>query len=115
MEWRGIEWAVPVFEMVMLVFPCFAFVVFYRRVQRGVLKKSGALWRYAAWVVAPVIGYALFFFTLVGIEEVTRMSVLTEGLARSFLLLVGMGVAIWLISTLAFVITLLFVKNKLPG
>ena len=112
MDWRGIEWAVPVFEVVMLVLPVYAFITFYRRVKRGVLKKSRALWRYASLVITPIILNVLFFFALVGFEELTHIGVITEGLARSFLILVGLGLTIWLVSILVFVVALVFIKSQ---
>ena len=111
MYWHGIEWAVPFYELVMVILPVFAFVAFHRRVKRGVLAKSGALWRSSSLVVVPVVGFVLFFFCLVGIEELTSLSLLSEGLGRSFLPLVGLGAAIWLVSTLVFAASLLFVSN----
>ena len=112
MDWRGIEWAVPVFEIVMIVLPVYAFITFRRRIKRGVLEKSRALWRYASLVITPVILYVLFFFALVGFEELTHISVITEGIARTFLILVGLGLTIWIVSILAFGVALVFVKNQ---
>jgi hypothetical protein len=112
MDWRGIEWAVPVFEVVMLVLPVYAFITFYKRVKHGVLKKSRALWRYASLVIAPIILYVLFFFALVGFEELTHIGVITEGLARTILILVGLGLTIWLVSILVFGVALVFIKSQ---
>ena len=112
MDWQGIEWAVPVFEVVMLVLPVYAFITFYRRVKRGVLKKLRALWRYASLVITPIILYVLFIFALVGLEELTHIGVITEGLARSFFILVGLGFTIWLVSILVFGVALVFIKSQ---
>lgn len=112
MDWRGIEWAVAVFELVMIILPVYAFITLYRRIKRGVLEKSRALWRYACLVIAPIIFYVLFFFVLVGLEELTHIGVITEGLARTFPILVGLGLAIWLVSILVFGVALVFVKNQ---
>ena len=89
MDWRGIELAVPVYEILMLVVPVYAFITFYRRVKCGVLGKSGALWRYVLFVSTPIILIVLLFFTLVGFEELTDIVLITEGLARTILILVG--------------------------
>ena len=112
MDWRGIEWVVPVFAIVMIVLPVYAFITFHRRVKRGTLVKSRALWRYASLVITPIILYVLFFFALVGFEELTHISVITEGIARTFLILVGLGLTIWIVSILAFGVALVFVKNQ---
>ena len=106
MDWRGIEWVVPVFEVTMIVLPVCVFIIFYRRVKGGVLKKSRALWCYASLVITPIILYVLFFFALVGLEELTHIGVTTEGLARTNFILVGLGFTIWFVSTLGFGVTL---------
>lgn len=110
MDLRGLEWAVPAFEIVMLVLPVYAFVVFYRRVKYRALKKTSALWLYASVVIAPIILYTLFFFLLAGLEELTHISLISEELSRSLLILVALGVAIWSISILAFGLTLMFLR-----
>lgn len=112
MDWRGIEWAVPVFEVVMLVLPVYASIAFLRRIKRGLLKKSRAFWCYASLVITPIILYVLFFFTLVGFEKLTHISVITEGLARSFFILVGLGLSIWLVSILVFGVVLVFIRSQ---
>lgn len=112
MDWRGIDWVVPAFEIVILVLPVYAFIVLYRRVKGGAINKQGALWRYAFWVIVPVIVYVVLFFALVGIEEMIKASIITEGLARSFFILVGLGVIIWLVSTLVFAVTILLLRQQ---
>ena len=112
MDWQGIEWAVPVFEVVMLALPVYAFITLYRRVKGGVLKKSRAMWRYASIVIAPIILYVLFFFALVGIEALSHINIITEGLARTILILIGLGLTIWLVSIIVFGVTLVFIKSQ---
>ena len=112
MDWQGIEWAVPVFEVVMLALPVYAFITLYRRVKGGVLKKSRAMWRYASIVIAPIILYVLFFFALVGFEALSHINVITEGLARTILILIGLGLTIWLVSIIVFGVTLVFIKSQ---
>ena len=112
MDWRGIEWVVLVFEATMIVLPVYAFIIFYKRVKGGVLKKSSALWRYTSLVVAPIILYILFFLALVGFEELTHIGLTTEGLARANFILIGLGISIWLVSTLVFGVMLMFIKSQ---
>jgi hypothetical protein len=111
MDWQGVEWVIPVFEIVMLVLPVYAFIVLYKKTRKGVLNKAGALWRYAVWLISPVIVYAVLFFGLVGIEEAFDLSVISEGLARSFLILASIGIVIWLVTTLIFAATVCFIKR----
>lgn len=112
MDWQGIEWAAPIFEIVMIVLPIYGFITLYRRTKRGALRKSRALLRYGSLVIVPIILYILFFSALVGFEELTRISVVPEGLARTFPLLVGLGVTICIVSTIAFGVALMFIKNQ---
>ena len=112
MDWQGIEWAVPVFEVVMLALPVYAFITLYRRVKGGVLKKSRAMWRYASIVIAPIILYVLFFFALVGFEALSHINIITEGLARTIIILIGLGLTIWLVSIIVFGVTLVFIKSQ---
>ncbi len=112
MDWQGIEWVVPIFEVIMLALPVYAYITFYRRVKCGVLKKSRALWSYASLVITPILLHILFFFVLVGLEEITHKSVITEGLSRTLPLLVGLGFAIWLIAMFVFGVTLVIIKSQ---
>ena len=112
MDWQGIEWAVPIFELAMIVLPVYAFIEVRGRVKSGSMGRVRAVLRYAAIVIAPVCLYVLFYCSLIGFEELTRISVITEGLARTFFLLVGMGVAIGIVSILTFGAALLFMKGE---
>jgi len=111
MDWQGIEWIVPIFELSMIVIPVYAFIEVRRRVKNGRTGRSRALLRYAVFAIAPVLVYILLYFLLVGFETLTRISVITEGLARSFFLLAGLGVAIGIVSIVAFVATRSFMKD----
>jgi len=111
MDWRGIEWAVPIYEFSALMLPMYAFVRFSRRVKRGVLNKPSALWRFVVLALSPTLAYGLFFAALVAIETIPNVSVITEGMARSFLLLVGLGLAFWL-ALFLFGIWLLFIRIR---
>jgi hypothetical protein len=115
MDWRGIEWAVPIYEFTALMLPVYAFVRFSRRVKHGILNKPSALLRFATLALSPLLAYCLFFAALVAIETVSNVSVITEGLARSFLLLVGLGLAFWLVALFLFGIGLLFIRSRPEG
>ncbi len=111
MDWQGIEWVLAVYGLAMLVLPIYAFIVLRRRVKRGMLIKVRAFWYYAGLVVTPVISYVLFFFGLIGIWEVARIGLITEGLGRSFLLVTGLGAIIWLVSSMIFGVVMAFTKS----
>ena len=112
MDWQGIEWAVPIFELSMIVLPIYAFIEVRGRVKSGSMGRARALLRYAVFAIAPVLVYFLLYCLLIGFEALTRISVVTEGLARTFFLLVGMGVAIGIVSILTFGAALLFMKGE---
>ena len=112
MDWQGIEWALPVYEVVMLGMPIYAFITLRRRVKRGMLSKVRAFWYYVGIVAAPIIFYVVFFLGLMGIEEVAHVGLITEGLGRSFLLVTGLGIIIWLVASIIFGIVMTFTKSE---
>ena len=111
MGWRGIEWVVPVYEILMVLVPVYGFIVFRRRVKHKVLSKARAFLYYTGLVISPVATYAVFFLCLVGIEEVARTAIITEGLARSVLILTGFGLIVWLVSLIIFGLALMFISS----
>lgn len=112
MALRGVEWIVAVYEVAILVVPVYAFIALRRRIRHKGLTKIRAFWYYIGFVISPVALYALFFLSMVGIEEVTKMSMITEGLARSVLSLIGLGLVVWLISSIIFMIALSFIGHS---
>ena len=112
MDWQGIEWVVPVYEILMLAVPVYGFIVLRRRVKYRGLAKMRAFLYYTGLVISPVAIYTLFFLCLVGFEEVTGTSIITEGLARGVLISVGMGLVVWLVSLIIFGITLTFIRSS---
>lgn len=112
MDWQGIEWAVPVFELAMIVLPIYAFVKLYRSTKRGARSKSRALLRYAFLAGTPTVLCVVSFFVIVGIEDLTVISIISEGLARTFPLLAGLGCMVWIVSTLIFGAAIAFIKDR---
>jgi hypothetical protein len=111
MEWQGIEWVLLLYWLAMLVMPIYAFVTFFFRVKRGVEEKSRAIRYYAGIVISPVILYCLFFWGIVILEEVGQIDLVTEGLAKSFFVVIGIGLIIWLVSLVVFILTLTFLRK----
>jgi hypothetical protein len=68
---------------------------------------------FCSYAILPALTYALVFLVLVGVEELTKFSVITEGLARTLLLVVGIGLAEVLLLTVVFAITVWFLR--VPG
>ena len=91
-------------------------VVFARQIQqvrRGVVHrfKGGVL--FFSYSIIPVSLYGLLFLTLVGIEELAKLSMVTEADARTLLLVIGAGLAEVLLLTVVFAIAVSFLR--VPG
>ncbi|MGB5895357.1 MAG: hypothetical protein WBG58_14365 [Ignavibacteriaceae bacterium] len=113
MDWQGIEWVLLLTWLSMIVVPIYTFITLLLRVKRGVEEKPRAIRYYAGVVISPIIFYGLFFFGLVGLKEFTQIDLVTEGLARSFIIVIGIGLIIWLVSLIIFSITIAFLRR--PG
>jgi len=111
MDWQGIEWILLLYWLSMLVVPIYTFITLLLRVKRGVDEKPRAIRFYAGIVISPIILYGLFFFGLIVIEELAKIDLVTEGLARSFFIVIGIGLIIWLVSLIVFSLTLKFLRK----
>ncbi len=96
----------------MVVLPVVAFVSLRKRIRFGALSKRGALLRYAGMVVVPIVGYAAAFGVALGVEAVFALSLVSEEIARSFVLAVVLGVLVWLLAIAIFSLGLLFVQTS---
>lgn len=96
----------------MVILPVITFVSLRKRIRYGGLSKRGALVRYAGMVVAPIAGYAAAFGLALGAEAVFSLSLVSEELARSFVLAVVLGVLVWLLAMAVFSLGLLFVRTS---
>lgn len=112
MDWKGIELVIPIYELSILLVTIFGFIVFQRRVKQRELTKTRGFLYYSGLTISPVVIYIVFFFVLVGLEEVINTAILPEGLGRSFLILIGFGIIIWLISLIIFGVVLAFVSSS---
>ena len=97
------------FWLIILI-PIGVFARQIQQVRRGTRRKfKGAILLFS-YSILPVLTYALVFLVLVGVEELTKFSVITEGLARTLLLVVGIGLAEVLLLTVVFAITVWFLR-----
>ena len=100
------------FWLIILI-PIGVFARQIQQVRRGTRRKfKGAILLFS-YSILPVLTYALVFLVLVGVEELTRLSVITEGFARTLLLVVGIGSAEVLLLTVIFAIAVWFLR--VPG
>ena len=68
------------------------------RVRAGRTSKLKAFVLGGLAALAPTALYVAFFFALVGIEELTGAALIPEEAGRSFLIVVGLGLAVWLLA-----------------
>lgn len=106
MDWRGIEWSIPVFALLILATPVCGFAVFRCRVRRDGLSRSRAFLYFSLTAFAPLALYVLLLLVLVGVEELTGTALVTEGLARGTVPLVAAGLLVWLVAELVFALAL---------
>lgn len=111
MDWRGIEWVLRLYWLSMIMVPTFAFIMLYLRVKRGVVEKPKAIRYFAGIAIIPIILYGLFFLLLVSLEEVAQIDIVSEELARSLFVVMGIGFIIWLLSLIIFGVTLAFFRK----
>lgn len=89
------------------------FGVFARQIQQvrsGTQPKRKGAILFICYSIVPVLAYALAFLAAVWIEELTKLSVISEGFSRSLLLVVGIGTAEVLLLTGIFAIAVSFLR-----
>ena len=75
-----------------------------RRVRSGRISKLKAIALYGLAALAPTALYVAFFFSLVGLEELTGAALIPEEMGRSFLFVVGFGLLVWLLALIPFAV-----------
>ena len=81
-----------------LAVPVAVFLKAQRGVRIGRMSKSKAVLLYGLGSLSPTVLYVALFFSLVGIEELTGAALIAEEIGRSFLIVVGLGLAVWLLA-----------------
>ena len=94
-----------------IFFIVFIFIWQLHKVKNGKLSKRKAIVLYSGFTIAPIILYVLIFFILVGIEEFLNKVIISEGFARSFLIIIIGGSIIVAVTSLIFSIVLQFLKK----
>lgn len=107
-----LESVLQLYGTAMVILPVIAFVSLRKSVRNGGLSKRGALVRYAGMVVAPIAGYAVIVGLLFAAEAAFRLSLLSEEIARSFVLAIVLGVLVWVLAMAIFSLGLLFVRTS---
>ncbi len=75
-----------------------------RRVRAGRIGKLKAIALYGLAALAPTALYVAFFFSLVGLEELTGTALIAEGIGRTFLIVAGFGLLVWLLALIPFAV-----------
>jgi len=103
---------VPLALILILLAPVMCFPWRVGKVRSGESGKVKQSLLYFLYSAIPVFGFVMLSFAFVGIEELMDTSLVTEGLARSLLLLTGGGL-IWVtVATIVFVIRIIFMRGN---
>ncbi|NNE48263.1 MAG: hypothetical protein HKN37_16545 [Rhodothermales bacterium] len=103
---------VPVAAISMLIVPVACFVWKFNDVRSGLVSRIGGIGRYAAWSATPLLAYVAILFSFVGAEELFNVSLVSEGYARSVVVLGGGGLVILAVGTVVFSILVMSSGNK---
>ena len=104
--------AAVLFWLIILI-PVGVFARQIQQVRRGTRRRFKAAVLFFSYSILPVLTYGLVFFVLAGVDELTGLSVITEGFARTLLLAVGIGSAEVLLLTFVFAVAVWFLR--VPG
>lgn len=102
---------VPSVIWLIVLLPIGVLIWLIRRVRRGTLTKGRATLQFFFYSASPIVAYVSIFFALVAIEEMTDIALITEGYARSLLLIGGIGFAWVLLMTAVYGVVVLFVNR----
>lgn len=100
------------FWLIILI-PIGVFARQIQQVRRGTRRKFKGAILFFSYSILPVLIYGLVFLVLVGVEELTRLSLITEGFARTLLPVIGIGSAEVLLLTVIFALAVCFLR--VPG
>jgi hypothetical protein len=106
------EYITTLSVLLILVLPL---IIFFRQIQKvrhGTQKWLKATLLFAVFAFLPIFIYGLLIGVLIAFEELTKLPILTEGIARTFIFLVviasGEVILLWLI----FAIAAFFLRGK---
>jgi len=100
------------FWLIILI-PIGVFARQIQQVRRGTRRKFKGAVLFVSYSILPVLIYGLVFLVLVGVEELTGLSLITEGFARTLLPVIGIGSAEVLSLTVIFAVAVCFLR--VPG
>lgn len=103
-----IEQFVSVLVWLIFLVPLGVFMLQVQRVRNGTRDKVKATLLFFCFSFVPVLAYVLVFLALVGIEELTKRAIISEGLSRTLPITVGIGVIEVVLLTAIFAIVASF-------
>ncbi len=106
------EILIPICSLLILFTPVVLFVRQFKRVRNGLDSRLKGTVFYAAYSAIPSLLFTLIFLVLIGIEEVFKISLVSEGYARAVIMLGGGGIGLVIFGTLIFSVALLFFRPK---
>lgn len=106
------EALIPATLILMVMAPIVLFVWLFGAVRAGRISKGKGIGLFALYSGLPTFLFIVLFFLLVGIEEITQISLVSEGLARSFLFISSIGCGLLVLAVIVFSILMMFVKLK---
>ena len=104
------EHLASIFFWLIILVPIGVFVQQIQQVRSGARRKFKGAVLFFSYSILPVLAYALVFLALVGIEEITKLSMIGEGLSRTLMLVVGIGLGEVLLLTVIFAIAVSFLR-----
>jgi hypothetical protein len=106
------EIVIPICVLLIPTASIAAFIWQLSRVRRGLCSRlKGIVW-YAIYSWIPVLLFVGVFFALVGIEELSKTSLIGEGYGRSVMMVGFGGTGLISLGTIVFSIVLVFIKVK---
>lgn len=104
------EHLATIFFWLIVFVPIGIFVRQIYQVRSGAQRKFRASVLFFCYSIFPVLAYTLVFLALVGIEEFTNLSMISEELSRTLMLVLGIGLGEVLLLTVIFAIAVNFLR-----
>ncbi len=106
------EILIPICALLILLTPVVLFVRQFKRIRDGLDTGRKGTLLYAAYSAVPSLLFTTIFLALIGLEEVFKISLVSEGYARAVIMLGGGGIGLVILGTLVFSVALLFFRPK---
>ena len=99
--------------LLIIIAPFAIFALQIQRVRNGIQSWMKATLWFVIYSICPVCLYALLIVASVAVEELTKFAIVNEGIARSFIFVVGIGLVEVILLTVIFSIVAFFMRDKI--